>query len=96
MFTTHWVLALVCMIPVVAMGVSMYLIMKGETGLWNDVSQSFQDLSDMTQESISGLSVIKAFVREGREMKRFSDLNGKNKLASIKYYRFSQNSVTVG
>lgn len=90
MFTTHWALALVCMIPVVAIGVSMYLIMKGETGLWNDVSQSFQDLSDMTQESISGLSVIKAFVREGREMKRFSDLNGKNKLASIKYYRFSQ------
>lgn len=90
MFLSHWVLALCCLVPVIAMGVSMYLIMKGETRLWNDVSKSFQDLSDLTQESISGLSVVKAFVREGREMKRFSDLNGKSRLSNIQYFKFSQ------
>lgn len=90
MFTSHWVLALCCLVPVTAMGVSMYLIMKGETKLWNNVSDAFQNLSDLTQESISGLSVVKAFVREGREMKRFSDLNGKVKLANVRYFKFSQ------
>lgn len=90
MFITHWALALVCMVPIIALAVSMYLVMKYETALWDRVDYAFQNLSDMTQESISGLSVIKAFVREGREMKRFSDLNGQVKLSNIKAYRFSQ------
>lgn len=90
MFMSHWVLALLCMVPIVAMGVSMFLIMKGETRLWDVVSSAFHNLSDLTQESISGLSVIKAFVREGRDMKRFSDLNGKTRLANVRYFKFSQ------
>lgn len=90
MFMTHWALALICMVPIIALGVSMYLVMKYETVLWDRVDSAFQGLSDMTQESITGLSVVKAFVREGREMKRFSDLNGQTRLSNIKAYRFSQ------
>ncbi len=90
MFYTHWVLALLCLAPLIAMGVSGYLIMKGETNLWAKSQQAFQNMSDMAQESISGLSVIKAFVREGREMQRFADSNGKLKIANIKYFHFSQ------
>ncbi len=37
--------------------------------------KSFADMSDFTQESISGISVIKAFVKEGKELLAFSKIN---------------------
>ncbi len=96
MFITHWVLALICLVPLSAMALSSYFVMKGETVRWNLTQQCFQDMSDMAQESISGLAVIKAFVREGVEMKRFGDMNGKLKLANIRFARFSQLTSNIG
>lgn len=96
MFVTHWVLALVCLLPIFGMVLTSYYIMKGETVRWNACQQDFQDMSDLAQESITGLSVIKAFVREGREMKRFADSNGKLKLANIDYFKFSTKMSNVG
>ncbi len=90
MFLTHWVLTLICLVPIISLGISSFLIMKGETKRWDVVQQDFQNMSDIAQESISGLAVIKAFVREGREMERFADSNGKLKLSNIKYFRYSQ------
>ena len=37
--------------------------------------KSFADMSDFAQESISGISVIKAFVKEGKELLAFSKIN---------------------
>ncbi|MFA6889985.1 MAG: ABC transporter ATP-binding protein, partial [Bacilli bacterium] len=37
--------------------------------------KSYADLSDFTQESISGIGVIKAFVKEGKELIAFSKIN---------------------
>lgn len=96
MFMTHWVLACICLVPIFLMVLCSYYIMKGETVRWNSCQQDFQDMSDLAQESITGLSVIKAFVREGREMERFAESNGKLKLANIEYFKFSQKMSNVG
>ena len=96
MFVEHWVLALVCLAPISAMVLCSFFIMKGETKRWNVCQQDFQNMSDLAQESISGLAVVKAFVREGVEMRRFAQLNGKLKLSNIRYFRFSQLTSNVG
>lgn len=96
MFIGHWVLTLICMIPICAIALSCYFIMKGEVTRWDVCQRDFQNMSDLAQESISGLSVIKAFVREGREMQRFSEMNGKLKLSNIKYFKYAQLTSNVG
>jgi len=90
MFITHWVLALVCLIPISAILIISYFIMKGEVKLWDVAQQSFQDMSDLAQESITGLAVIKAFVREVREVERFSEANLKLEKKNIAYFKFQE------
>lgn len=89
MFAEHWVLALICLIPIAFLALSGYFVMKGETKRWDRSQKAFQDMSDLAQESISGLAVVKAFVREKREMERFNALNGKLRLDNIEYFKFS-------
>ncbi len=96
MFIEHWVLALVCLLPIAAMVLCSFFIMKGETRRWNVCQQDFQNMSDLAQESLTGLAVVKAFVREGVEMRRFAQLNGKLKLSNVRYFRFSQLTSNVG
>lgn len=90
MFITHWVLALCCLVPIGAiLGLSFY-VMKGEERLWDKGQTAFQKMSDVAQESITGLAVVKAFVREKRELERFNDTNVMLQDANIKFFRFSQ------
>ena len=96
MFVAHWVLALICLLPIFGMVISSYFIMRGETIRWDICQRDFQNMSDLAQESISGLAVVKAFVREGAEMRRFSRMNGKLKLSNINYFKYSQLTSNVG
>ncbi|NLY21056.1 MAG: ATP-binding cassette domain-containing protein, partial [Tissierellia bacterium] len=42
------------------------------------VQESFSDLSDVTQESFSGIRVIKSFVKEEDNYQKFKDINNEN------------------
>jgi ATP-binding cassette subfamily B protein len=42
---------------------------------WDIRQEAFSKLSDFSQESFSGIAVIKAFVKEGRELWNFKKLN---------------------
>ena len=46
---------------------------------FKEKQQSFSELTDQVQESISGVRVIKAFVQERKEMKAFAKANKNNK-----------------
>lgn len=50
---------------------------------WDIRQEAFSRLSDFAQESFSGIAVIKAFVKEARELAAFRKLNEENEAANI-------------
>ena len=64
--------------------VSKYMMMK-----WDKRQAAFSSLSDFAQESFSGIAVIKAFVKEAKELLAFKKLNIENEEANLEYTRAS-------
>ncbi len=62
--------------------VSSYMTKK-----WAIRQEAFSKLSDFSQESFSGIAVIKAFVKEAKELLAFKELNTENEVANINYTR---------
>ena len=89
MFVMDWLMTLLSLIPMAFMvGISL-LVGKYMTMKWDVRQQAFSDLSDFSQESFSGIAVIKAFVKEFKELLAFRWLNKKNEDANVAYTRIS-------
>ena len=56
---------------------------------WDIRQAAFSSLSDFSQESFSGIAVIKAFVKEARELWAFQKLNQENEKANVDFTRAS-------
>lgn len=56
---------------------------------WETRQAAFSSLSDFSQESFSGIAVIKAFVKEFVELLAFRNLNKKNENANVEYTKAS-------
>ena len=56
---------------------------------WDIRQEAFSKLSDFAQESFSGIAVIKAFVKEARELMAFQKLNIENEEANIEHTKAS-------
>ncbi len=56
---------------------------------WDARQEAFSSLSDFSQESFSGIAVIKAFVKETLELMAFKKLNKENEDKNIDYTRTS-------
>lgn len=89
MATMNAVLTLFTLLPMafllaVSLIVGRYMTMK-----WDARQQAFSDLSDFSQESFSGIAVIKAFVKECKELWAFKKLNDKNETANVDYTKIS-------
>ncbi len=56
---------------------------------WDIRQEAYSKLSDFSQESFSGIAVIKAFVKEAKELMAFKKLNKENEEANISYTRSS-------
>ena len=54
---------------------------------WDYRQECFSRLSDFSQESFSGIAVVKAFVKEAKELMAFGELNHENEKANIDYTR---------
>ncbi|MCI8895511.1 MAG: ABC transporter ATP-binding protein [Lachnospiraceae bacterium] len=54
---------------------------------WDIRQEAFSRLSDFAQESFSGIAVIKAFVKEARELMAFRRLNEENERTNIDHTR---------
>ena len=59
------------------------------TKKWDIRQEAFSRLSDFSQESFSGIAVIKAFVKEAKELMVFKKLNVENEKINIEYTRLS-------
>ena len=56
---------------------------------WDIRQEAFSQLSDFSQESYSGIAVIKAFVKEARELMAFKKLNVENEKANMDHTKAS-------
>ena len=56
---------------------------------WEERQAAFSELSDFAQENYSGLAVIKAFVKETKELMMFRKLNRENEDINVEYTKIS-------
>jgi ATP-binding cassette subfamily B protein len=89
MFMMNWVLALLSLIPMAFLVTIGIVVGKYLTLKWDARQEAFSNLSDFAQESFSGIAVIKAFVKEFKELWAFKRLNRKNEDANIAYTKLS-------
>ena len=77
------VLTLLCLIPMAFLMASATIVGKRLTDKWDKRQEAFSKLSDFSQESFSGIAVIKAFVKEGKELWAFKKLNVENEDTNV-------------
>ena len=82
-------LTILSLIPMVFLMGSATIVGKRLTEKWDTRQEAFSRLSDFSQESFSGIAVIKAFVKEGRELWAFKKLNVENEDANIDHTKTS-------
>ena len=83
------VLTSFALIPMALMLIIGTIVGKSMTKRWDIRPQAFSDLSDFSQESFSGFAVIKAFVKELKELAAFRKLNVQNEDANVSYTKIS-------
>ena len=89
MFRMDPVLTLFSLIPMVCLMFAAMIVGKYMMKKWDLRQAAFSDLSDFSQESFSGIAVIKAFVKEGLELMAFRKINEKNEETNVDYTRTS-------
>ena len=82
-------LTLLALIPMALLLASGIIVGKYMTKKWETRQAAFSDLSDFSQESFSGITVIKAFVKEAKELLAFRRLNKRNEEVNVSYTKAS-------
>ncbi|MCQ2424845.1 MAG: ABC transporter ATP-binding protein/permease [Lachnospiraceae bacterium] len=82
-------LTLFSLVPMAFMLGAGLIIGKYLTMKWDVRQEAFSSLSDFSQESFSGIAVIKAFVKELKELSAFRRLNKENENANVEYTKLS-------
>lgn len=85
----HGTLTLIVLIPLAMLGVSAFFIDRLLEAKYEKRQKAFENMSDFAQENFTGIRVIKAFVKEKKELKLFAKEAKKNKDANINYVRTS-------
>lgn len=87
MWNMNRLLTVFSMIPMALLLASSTIVGKYMMKKWDIRQEAFSKLSDFSQESFSGIAVIKAFVKEAKELMAFKKLNVENEEANIDYTR---------
>ena len=85
MWCMNHLLTVLAMIPMALLFACATLVGRVMTKKWDYRQECFSNLSDFSQESFSGIAVIKAFVKEARELMAFKKLNDENEIANIDF-----------
>ena len=65
-------MSLIFVIALAILGTALYLIISRTVKLFTQVFKKYDDLNNVVQENVSAIRVVKAFVREDYENKKFS------------------------
>lgn len=84
MFMRNWMLTIFILLPIILIIIWGLLVEKVMAKLWNDRQSVFDNMYDYCEETFSGIRVIKAFLKETKQLLHFSKIAKKNKDADIK------------
>lgn len=89
MWRMDHVLTSLAMIPMALLLTVGTILGKYMMKKWEERQQAFSDLSDFAQENFSGIAVVKAFVKELKELMFFRTLNRRNEDINVEYTKIS-------
>ena len=89
MWRMDYKLTLLALIPALIMFGIGTVMGTAMTKRWEERQQAFSDLSDFAQENFSGIAVIKAFVKELKELIAFRKLNKQNEEINVIYTKIA-------
>ena len=89
MWRMDYKLTLLALIPALIMFGIGTVMGTAMTKRWEERQQAFSDLSDFAQENFSGIAVIKAFVKELKELMAFRRLNKQNEEINVIYTKIA-------
>lgn len=87
MVTLDLSLSALTAIPVLLIVIWGALVEKFMANKWDERQKAFDSLYDFTQENFTGIRVIKAFVKENKEILAFSKIAKKNKDVNISFVK---------
>ena len=82
-------LSLLTLVPLSMILMVGVIMSKTMMKKWEVRQQAFSNLSDFSQESFSGYAVVKAFVKELKQLLAFKKLNKDNEKTNVDYTRVS-------
>lgn len=89
MWQMNFFLTLFALIPMIFLFIVGTIVGKYMMKKWELRQEAYSALSDFAQENFSGIAVIKAFVKELRELWAFRKLNKDNEKANVEFARTS-------
>lgn len=89
MLMLDWVLSLILFIPLMLIVVWGALVEKFMSIKWDNRQKEFDKLYDFSQESFTGIRVIKAFVKETQQLHQFAKIAKRNKDSNIDFVKTS-------
>jgi ATP-binding cassette subfamily B protein len=89
MLRMNGMLTALSLIPMAFLFLAGSIVGKTMSSRWETRQEAFSLLSDFSQESFSGIAVIKAFAKETKELLAFQKLNKENEDANVNYTKIS-------
>lgn len=89
MIKLEWVLSLIIFIPIILIIIWGALVEKHMSLRWENRQKAFDNLYDFSQENFTGIRVIKAFVKETKEIHAFAKVARKNADVNIDFVKVS-------
>ncbi|MCC6958850.1 MAG: ABC transporter ATP-binding protein [Dehalococcoidia bacterium] len=84
MFVIHWQLAIVSVVTLPFLGWRSYVTSSKLRPVWMQIQQNQAEMTQVAEEGLTGIRVVKAFAQEPFESKKFSD--AAKKQADLSYY----------
>ena len=89
MWRMHPLLTGFALIPMACLMGASIIVGKSMSNKWERRQAAFSKLSDFAQESFSGIAVVKAFVKEAKELWAFKKLSKENEDANVAFTKAS-------
>lgn len=86
-YTINTLIASLFIVATLILAVIMYYIMKKSDPLFQEDQERLDDVNATMRESLAGIRVVKAFVREDFEINKFSKVNEKYRSIGIKSFK---------
>ncbi|MBZ5580865.1 MAG: ABC transporter ATP-binding protein/permease [Acidobacteriia bacterium] len=87
MFSVDWRLAIFAILPAPAVSLSVILFGRRIHARFERIQAMFSDISSRVQENLSGVRMVRAFVQERAELRRFEELNREYIAQNLKLVR---------